>query len=127
MELKKLKQKLLADKKFRDEYYKKDLAVAVGEMVIDARVRFGLTQAELAEWVGTKQPSIARLENGNRIPDMAFLERIAKALGARLIPPKFVFTESNEIDVRSGVRVRKISVRRREGKTVKNVREKISA
>lgn len=92
MELKKLKEKLLADKKFREEYYRKDLAVEIGEMVIDARVKLGLTQAELADLVGTQQPSIARLENGDRIPDLKFLERIAKSLGAELTAPKFVFS-----------------------------------
>jgi len=72
MTLQKLKERLLADKKFRDEYYKKDLAVEIGETIIDARVKLGLTQAEFAEWMGIKQSSIARLENGNWISDMAF-------------------------------------------------------
>lgn len=96
MELKTLREKILADEKFRNEYYKKDLAVEMGEMVIDARVRLGLTQAELAERVGTKQPSIARLENGSRIPDLEFLGRIADSLGTYLIPPKFAFLQENE-------------------------------
>jgi transcriptional regulator with XRE-family HTH domain len=92
MELKKLKEKLLSNKKFREEYYRKDLAVEIGEMVVDARVKLGLTQTELADLVGTQQPSIARLENGDRIPDLKFLERIAKSLGAQLVAPKFVFS-----------------------------------
>jgi transcriptional regulator with XRE-family HTH domain len=96
MELKTLREKILADDKFRNEYYKKDLAVEMGEMVIDARVRLGLTQAELAERVGTKQPSIARLENGSRIPDLEFLGRIADSLGTYLVPPKFAFLQENE-------------------------------
>ena len=90
MELKKIKQKLLADEKFRKQHYKKDFAVEIGEMVITARVRLGITQTELAKRVGTKQPSIARLESGNRIPDLGFLQRVAVALGMHLAPPKFV-------------------------------------
>jgi transcriptional regulator with XRE-family HTH domain len=44
----------------------------------------GMTQAELAEMVGTKQPSIARTENGKTEPRISFLRRLAEALGARL-------------------------------------------
>jgi HTH-type transcriptional regulator/antitoxin HipB len=48
------------------------------------RERRKLTQAQLAERIGTEQPSIARLESGTRVPDLATLARIARALGARL-------------------------------------------
>ncbi len=51
-----------------------------------ARLRIirGLTQQELAEKVGTKQSSIARLENGKRPPSLSFLRRVVKALDADL-------------------------------------------
>jgi len=51
-----------------------------------ARLRIwrGLTQEQLAEKVGTKQPSIARLESGKSEPNLAFLRRVAEALDARL-------------------------------------------
>jgi transcriptional regulator with XRE-family HTH domain len=32
--------------------------------------------------VGARQPSIARLENGNSVPSISFLERIADVLDA---------------------------------------------
>jgi transcriptional regulator with XRE-family HTH domain len=48
------------------------------------RIRLGLTQAQLAELVGTKQPSIARLENGEGSPSLSFLEKVAQALGAEV-------------------------------------------
>ena len=48
------------------------------------RIERGLTQAQLAELVGTKQPSIARLERGQSTPSIEFLSRIAVALGMRL-------------------------------------------
>jgi transcriptional regulator with XRE-family HTH domain len=34
--------------------------------------------------VGTRQPSIARLENSTSVPSLSFLDRIAKALDARI-------------------------------------------
>ena len=51
-----------------------------------ARLRMlrGLTQAQLAEMVGTRQPSIARLENGTSTPSLSFLTKIAEALGAKI-------------------------------------------
>ncbi len=55
------------------------------------RIMCGLTQAELAERVGTKQPSIARLESGSVTPTLPLLRRVAEAPDARLtvkIEPK---------------------------------------
>lgn len=55
-----------------------------GYQVARLRVRLGLTQAQLAERVGTKQPSIARLESGTSSPSLSFLEKVAEALGAEM-------------------------------------------
>jgi predicted transcriptional regulator len=51
-----------------------------------ARLRMmrGLTQEQLAEMVGTKQPSIARLESGKMEPRLSFLRRVVEALGGQL-------------------------------------------
>jgi len=43
-----------------------------------------LSQAELAKKVGTRQPSIARLENGTGLKNLAFVRRVAEALGAEV-------------------------------------------
>jgi len=63
-----------------------------GYQVARLRMLRGLTQAQLAEMTGTRQPSIARLENGSSTPSLSFLKRIAEALDAkielRLIPEK---------------------------------------
>ena len=48
------------------------------------RIMRGLTQEQLAELVGTKQSSIARLESGNTQPRLSFLRRVVEALGGRL-------------------------------------------
>jgi ribosome-binding protein aMBF1 (putative translation factor) len=49
-----------------------------------ARERRNLSQTELAERVGTKQPHIARLELGKALPRLDVLHKIAAALGFRL-------------------------------------------
>lgn len=48
--------------------------------LIAARLAAGLTQAELAAKVGTKQPAIARLEAGSSEPSLGMLKRLAGAL-----------------------------------------------
>jgi transcriptional regulator with XRE-family HTH domain len=48
------------------------------------RIMRGLTQEQLAELVGTKQSSIARLESGNTQPSLSFLRRVVGALDGRL-------------------------------------------
>jgi len=55
-----------------------------GYQIARLRIQHGLTQAQLAEMIGTRQPSIARLENGHSIPSLSFLQRIAEALDARI-------------------------------------------
>jgi transcriptional regulator with XRE-family HTH domain len=59
-------------------------ALEPGYQVARVRILQGLTQQELATRVGTKQPSIARLESGTVEPRLSFLRRVAEALGARL-------------------------------------------
>ena len=49
-----------------------------------ARLRAGLTQAELARRAGLSQPAVARLEDPDHNPTLDILERVATALGVRL-------------------------------------------
>lgn len=64
-----------------------------GEGYEDARIRFelgaavrrrreelGLTQTELGERAGLKQPAVARFEAGGTMPTIPMLERLAAAL-----------------------------------------------
>ena len=55
-----------------------------GYQIACLRIAHGLTQAQLAEMVGTHQPSIARIENGKSLPSLLFLERVASVLNARV-------------------------------------------
>ena len=58
---------------------------AVAQLIYNAREQAGLTQKELAELVGTKQPVIARLEDADyEGHSLTMLQRIATALHQRL-------------------------------------------
>jgi ribosome-binding protein aMBF1 (putative translation factor) len=57
---------------------------ARAQMVIGARAHADLSQAELAERMGTSQSAIARLESGRIKPSTRTLEKLAAATGMRL-------------------------------------------
>jgi len=57
----------------------------VAQMIYDARTKAGLSQSELATLIGSKQPVIARLEDGDyEGHSLTMLRRIASALEQRL-------------------------------------------
>ena len=60
------------------------LFAQIAGQVADRRKERGLSQADLAELVGTTQSAIARLESGGRPPRIDTLLRIANALEADL-------------------------------------------
>lgn len=97
MDLKTFEEKLLKDPEFEKEYYNKDLAFEIGQMLIEARIIKGLTQAKLAALVNTKQSGIARAENGTTLPSLSFLKKIAEALHTHLIV-RFGFMEKHVIE-----------------------------
>ncbi len=57
-----------------------------GLLIREARLRAGLTQAELARRAATSQPAIARYERGDVSPRVATLDRIIRACGLELVP-----------------------------------------
>jgi ribosome-binding protein aMBF1 (putative translation factor) len=52
--------------------------------LLKARLRAGLSQAELAARMGTSQSAIARLESGQTLPSTKTLLRYAEATGSRI-------------------------------------------
>lgn len=57
----------------------------IAQLVLQARTEAGLSQAELAERVGTSQSAIGRLENENYSGhSVAVLRKVGDALGRRL-------------------------------------------
>jgi ribosome-binding protein aMBF1 (putative translation factor) len=83
--LRSVRKKMLADREVRDAYDTMADEFGLARELIAARVRAGLTQAELAERMGTTQSVVARLESGARLPSVKTLLRFAKATGARPI------------------------------------------
>ena len=79
-----LKQRLMDNPEFREEYAKADAEFALIEAMIMARREAKLTQAELAEKIGTTQSAIARLEAGRVSPSISTLRRYAEATGHQL-------------------------------------------
>ena len=76
----------MQDTQFRAAFERLEPAYQVARL----RLLRGWTQEELAQRAGTRQPSIARLESGERAPSLSFLRRVAQALGAhvevRIVP-----------------------------------------
>ena len=58
---------------------------AFRELVYRLRSEAGLTQAELAERMGTTQSAIARMEGGGTRPTLETLEKVAVAVGGELV------------------------------------------
>lgn len=80
-----LKKKLLADPAVRGEYDALEGEFALVAQLIEARARAGLTQAQVAERMGTKQAAVARLEGGRVLPSLDTLRRYAEATGTKLV------------------------------------------
>jgi ribosome-binding protein aMBF1 (putative translation factor) len=60
--------------------------VEVAQLIYEARTKAGLTQKQLAELVGTKQPVIARLEDADyEGHSLSMLQKIAHALNQRVV------------------------------------------
>lgn len=69
-------------------YFERERSISeIARLVRDARLKAGLTQAQLAKKAQSSQVVIARLESGTdqRVPSLDLLERIARALKAKLL------------------------------------------
>ncbi len=79
-----LHKKWMKDPAYRKEYEGTEEEFALMAAVAKARMRSGLSQAELAKRMKTTQSTIARLESGRGMPSTRTLGRFAKATGHRL-------------------------------------------
>ena len=84
-----LARKMLEDPSVRAEYERIEREeMPMLDAILKARAEAGLTQAQVAERMGTKQTAVARLENalitGRHSPSLATLQKYAAALGKRV-------------------------------------------
>lgn len=61
-----------------------DLARAIGERVAEAMEWACVNQAELARRIGSYHGEVSNLVHGKTLPNLAYLKRVADALGVRL-------------------------------------------
>jgi ribosome-binding protein aMBF1 (putative translation factor) len=80
-----IEKKMLADREVRAAYDSLADEFDLSRELIAARVRAGLTQAEVAERMGTTQSVVARLESGAQMPSVNTLLKFAKATRSRPI------------------------------------------
>jgi ribosome-binding protein aMBF1 (putative translation factor) len=82
--LKEFMAKSLTDPEVKREFDALEQEFAISSELIRARARSGLSQAELAERMGTSQSAIARIESGRTLPSAKTLIRFAEATGSKI-------------------------------------------
>ena len=79
-----LRKSWMKDPAFVVEFDALEDEFAMAAAFIKARVKSGLTQAQLAERMGAKQSYVARLESGRMLPSVRTLQKFAAATGTKL-------------------------------------------
>lgn len=99
---KELKARALERADVKAAYDRLDEEFAFLDEFLKARAAAGITQAEVAERIGTTQSAIARLESGSgkHSPSLATLQKYAHALGCRL--ELRLVKDARKTDVRTG-------------------------
>ncbi len=69
---------------FKEAQEETRLEYEIARALIKARLERGLTQAEVARLMNTKQSVISRVENARTMPSLAFLKKLAGVLDASL-------------------------------------------
>lgn len=84
-----LSKKMLANTAVKEAYDAMAPEFALLDELLRARKEAGLSQAQVAALMGTKAPSVARLESalssGKHSPSVATLRKYAKAVGKELL------------------------------------------
>ena len=83
---KELKERALKRADVKSEYERLDEEFTLLDEFLKARAAASISQAEVAERMGTTQSAVARLESGRgkHSPSLATLRKYAHALGCRL-------------------------------------------
>ena len=73
----------MQDPAFAAEYERNGPAMEMAFALTEARHTAGLTQAQVAQRMGTSQAAVARMERGLVKPSWGSIERYARAVGRR--------------------------------------------
>jgi transcriptional regulator with XRE-family HTH domain len=68
---------------YRTEAARLEPYESLARMIIARRIRYGLTQGQLAARMETSVSAISRLESGQHMPSLTTLDRVARAFGER--------------------------------------------
>lgn len=78
------KKQLLKNPNFKKALDESRIEFQIVKSAIEARLKSGLTQKQLAKKMDTKQSVISRLENIKSIPSISFLKKFAFATNTKL-------------------------------------------
>ena len=77
-------KKQMDDPEFKKAWDNSELKYQLMIMVLKARNEQNLTQSDLAKRTGLRQSNISRIENGQAMPSITTLSKIAHGLGKQL-------------------------------------------
>jgi DNA-binding XRE family transcriptional regulator len=79
-----IRKLLMQDEEYNNEYERLKPRYELIAQIVTARQEQKITQAEMAERMGTKKSNISRFESGSYNPSLDFLVRAAASLGKRI-------------------------------------------
>lgn len=80
-----LKRKLLKDPKFKKEYERLEPRYTAISALIELRTTQGYSRRALAKKLRTKWSAFTKIENADANPSIGFLQKLAEALGKKLV------------------------------------------
>lgn len=78
------KKQLLESSSFRKVLKKDKLEYDIARLIIKTRIKYRLTQRQLARKLNTKQSVISRVENAQTTASVSFLQRLVGIFGGEL-------------------------------------------
>ena len=79
-----LHKRWLKEPSYKKAYEQSRVEFEISREIIEARMKSGLSQEELAARMQTSQSAIARLESGSSLPSMRTLAKFAQATNSQI-------------------------------------------
>jgi transcriptional regulator with XRE-family HTH domain len=79
-----LHKKWIKNPDYKEAYDESRMEFEIAQEVIEARMKSGLSQEELAALMSTSQSAIARLESGVSLPSLRTLTKLAAAANTHI-------------------------------------------